>query len=462
MHYEQFADGTVKCIEDEIPFEVPENWEWCRINSISENVTDGDHQPPPQTESGFPFLVISNVSDGYIHFENTRYVSKEYYQTLSEYRKARAGDLLFTVTGSYGIPVPVESSQPFCFQRHIAIIRPCEISNQYLSIVLSSKYIKRLCDELSTGTAQKTVGLATLRNFLIPIPPANEQALIIDKVHRLLILVDEIRDNKNQLIDVVNAAKLKILDLAIRGRLVPQDPNDEPASALVERIRAEKEKLIQEGKIKRDKKESFIFKGEDNSYYRRTGKEVEDISSDLPFGIPDSWVWEQLGNLCAVNPRNNLPDNIVTSFIPMSMIEDGFSGKHSSESHPWKEIKSGFTHFQNGDIGIAKITPCFENRKSTVFHNLIGGYGAGTTELYILRSYNSEIIPEYLLALVKGERFISHGKQSFTGAVGQQRIGKDYVTNTFCPFPPVEEQKRIVEAISAYFAQLDRITDALV
>ena len=333
------------------------------------------------------------------------------------------------------------------------------ISCNYLEIVISALIteITYQANGIIPGIRREIV-----LNTLIPLPPHEEQDKISRKTKTLRELIIAINVNRDRLMQYIQQAKSRILDLAIRGKLVPQDSNDEPASILVERIRTEKEKLIKEGKIKRDKKESFIFKGEDNSYYRRTGKEVEDISSDLPFGIPDSWVWEQLGNLCAVNPRNNLPDNIVTSFIPMSMIEDGFSGKHSSESHPWKEIKSGFTHFQNGDIGIAKITPCFENRKSTVFHNLIGGYGAGTTELYILRSYNSEIIPEYLLALVKGERFISHGKQSFTGAVGQQRIGKDYVTNTFCPFPPVEEQKRIVEAISAYFAQLDRITDALV
>ena len=257
----------MKCIEDEIPFEVPEGWAWARLNALSENITDGDHQPPPQTKSGIPFLVITNVSEGSINFKNTRFVSQDYYDALSIYRKAQMGDLLFTVTGSYGIPIPVESNQPFCFQRHIAIIRPYIISNYYLNIVLASKYIKKLCDDLSTGTAQKTVGLAFLRNFLIPVPSLSMQSAIVTKTNELLASTLTIQKNRNEIIDTIKNTKYKILDLAIRGKLVPQDPNDEPASVLLERIRAEREELIKQGKIKRDKKESVIFKGDDNSYY---------------------------------------------------------------------------------------------------------------------------------------------------------------------------------------------------
>ena len=133
LHYEKFPDGTVKCIEDEIPFDLPDGWEWCRLSAISQYISDGDHQPPPQTDTGIPFLVISNVSNGFLDFTNTRYVSPDYYDSIAEYRKPYKGDLLFTVTGSYGIPVLVNENRPFCFQRHIAIIRPIIISNSFLS-----------------------------------------------------------------------------------------------------------------------------------------------------------------------------------------------------------------------------------------------------------------------------------------------------------------------------------------
>ena len=167
LHYEKFADGSVKCIEDEIPFELPDGWAWSRLGAVAEAIGDGDHQPPPQTSFGVPFLVISNVSGGRLSFENTRFVSKEYFSQLPETRKPRNGDLLFTVTGSYGIPVLIDSDDKFCFQRHIAIVRPCTISNRYLYVILGSSYVKSICDAKATGTAQKTVGLATLSKLLI-------------------------------------------------------------------------------------------------------------------------------------------------------------------------------------------------------------------------------------------------------------------------------------------------------
>ncbi|MBQ6094549.1 MAG: hypothetical protein IJL09_04045, partial [Lachnospiraceae bacterium] len=134
LHYEKFTDGAVKCIEDEIPFDLPERWEWARLSSVSEAIGDGDHQPPPQVPQGIPFLVISNVSDGVLSFDNTRFVSESYYNALPNTRKPCRGDLLFTVTGSYGIPVLVDTEKQFCFQRHIAIIRPCYVTNNYLAV----------------------------------------------------------------------------------------------------------------------------------------------------------------------------------------------------------------------------------------------------------------------------------------------------------------------------------------
>src|SRR5699024_9317629 len=175
----------------------------------------------------------------------------------------------------------------------------------------------------------------------------------------LLAYVAKIDAEKKSLLSIATAAKAKILDLAIRGQLVPQDPADEPTSVLLERIRAEKEELIKQGKIKRDKKESVIFKGEDNSYYLNDGQMTVDISDDLPFDIPDSWRWVHLKDVFIINPRNMLDDDLDVSFIPMPLIDDGYSGKHTSEVRQWKEVKTGFTHFTEGDVGIAKITPCF-------------------------------------------------------------------------------------------------------
>ena len=233
----------------------------------------------------------------------------------------------------------------------------------------------------------------------------------------------------------------KILDLAIHGKLVPQDPNDEPASVLLERIKAEKELLIKEGKIKRSKKTT---KTSDTPHYE-----------NVPFEVPDGWKSVPVSELFCLNPKSEITDDTSVGFIPMACVNDGFSGNHQFEKRIWKEVKKGYCHFQNGDIGIAKISPCFENLKSTIFQNLPNNYGAGTTELVILRPLN--IHAKFYLYLFKSQWYISEGTKYFKGVVGQQRVHKGIFTDLQIPLPPLPEQYRIVAEIEKWFALIDQI-----
>ena len=233
----------------------------------------------------------------------------------------------------------------------------------------------------------------------------------------------------------------KILDLAIHGKLVPQDPNDEPASVLLERIKAEKERLIKEGKIKRSKKSA---KTSDTPHYE-----------NVPFEVPDGWKSVPVSELFCLNPKSEITDDTSVGFIPMACVNDGFSGNHQFEKRIWKEVKKGYCHFQNGDIGIAKISPCFENLKSTIFQNLPNNYGAGTTELVILRPLN--IHAKFYLYLFKSQWYISEGTKYFKGVVGQQRVHKGIFTDLQIPLPPLTEQYRIVAEIEKWFALIDQI-----
>ena len=242
--------------------------------------------------------------------------------------------------------------------------------------------------------------------------------------------------------------KNSILQMAVQGKLVPQDPNDEPASVLLERIRAEKEQLIKEGKIKKEKNPSVIFRGADNLPYEKVGKnEPICIADEVPFDIPESWEWTRIGNVFQINPRNNLPDELETGFVPMALLSDGFCSRHSYEPKKWKDIKNGFTHFANNDIVIAKITPCFQNRKSAVVTGLPNGFGAGTTELHVLRDNTKELFMPYFLLICKTQAFIQNGVKNFSGTAGQQRIGKDFISKYLIPVPPVSEQERIVQRL---------------
>ena len=184
-HYEKLG-AVERCIDDEIPFDVPDSWAWVRLSTICKSIADGDHQPPPQTSSGIPFLVISDVSSGHFDFTKTRFVPLRYYECLAENRVPEAGDLLFTVTGSYGIVIPIMDKRKFCFQRHIALLKPCIIDTLFLATWLSTPLVYEQCRANATGTAQKTVGLSTLRNLLIPIPPKNEQKRIMNKLNHLV------------------------------------------------------------------------------------------------------------------------------------------------------------------------------------------------------------------------------------------------------------------------------------
>ena len=178
--------------EDEIPFDIPESWKWVRLENVCKSVVDGDHQPPPQVENGVPFLVISNVSMGKMDFSNTRYVPYEYFNSLSNDRIAENGDLLFTVTGSYGIPIKVDCERKFCFQRHIALLK-IFLDWNYMFFLLKSPVVKNQCDKVATGTAQKTVGLRALRNIVIPIPPLAEQKRIVQKLEEILPLCEKLK-----------------------------------------------------------------------------------------------------------------------------------------------------------------------------------------------------------------------------------------------------------------------------
>ena len=236
--------------------------------------------------------------------------------------------------------------------------------------------------------------------------------------------------------------RASILQLAIQGKLVEQRPEEGTGEELFQQIQTEKQRLIKAGGIKKEKH----FPGH--------------TDDDIPFDIPESWTWVRTAQLVTLNPKNDLADDVETAFIPMPCVMDGFRNQHTYEVKKWKEIKKGFTHFAEGDIAVAKITPCFQNRKSVIFRNLPNGYGAGTTELTVMRTVNETVSSEYLLWFFKTDYFISNGVKSFTGTAGQQRVHKDYIATCLIPLPPLAEQKRIVTKIEELMPYIDRYEQA--
>ncbi len=442
--YYEKVGSEVKDITDELPFEIPDNWVWTRFSTLIRIISGVSYDKNDVATKGIRILRGGNINDLRVTpFSDDVYLPETYYDPD---KQVQIDDVLIVastgskeVIGKAGYVIePLENTQIGAFLR---IVRPLlKWYAPYVKLIFATEYYREHIRHLSGGTNINNIKADYINAFLISLPPYAEQIRIAERINSLFEQIDIIEQNQADIDTLYDEFRKRTLTLAIQGKLVPQDPNDEPASVLLERIRAEKK-----AKLGKKYVDSYIYKSDDNCYYEKVGTNEPARLDNLPFDIPDSWCWTRLENAVIINPRNDLPDNLEVSFVEMKAIADGYNNHFSAATRPWKEVKSGFTHFQNGDVGFAKITPCFQNRKSVVFSSLQNEYGAGTTELHFLRPIRRTILPKYLLCFVKSPYLIEHGKQKFSGTAGQQRFGTDEVKKTLFPLPPLVEQDRIVK-----------------
>ena len=296
---------------------------------------------------------------------------------------------------------------------------------EFLYFLLSSSFAYDQFADAASGGVVSNLNSDKVANSYFPLPPEREQRRIINELNNWFKVVGELDKNIQGVKSFVSRIKSKILDHAISGKLVPQDPNDEPAIELLKRINPG-------------------FEPCDNSHYEN---------------LPENWCLAKVKDVFVINPRNKAEDNTIAGFIPMTLIDDGYSNTFSYEKRKWGSIKTGFSHFADGDVAVAKISPCLENRKSIVLRDLPNAIGAGTTELHVFRS--SVVVPEYALYFFKSEYFISKCVGTFNGVVGQQRVGKNIIEEIQIPIPPINEQTKIVSTIETIFTQLNTITAEL-
>lgn len=212
-----------------------ESWKEETLESVCYSIFDGDHMPPPKSEQGIPFLVISNVNTGHLSFENTRFVPESYYEALSDTRKPEYGDVLYTLVGSYGIPVIVDREHPFCFQRHMALLKPKNIDSYYLWYILQSREMFEKATQIATGTAQLTVPIKGLRQLKFNCASANEQGEIVRILDDLLAKEQQAKDAAEGVLEQIDLIKKAILARAFRGELGTNDPSEESAVELLKR-----------------------------------------------------------------------------------------------------------------------------------------------------------------------------------------------------------------------------------
>ena len=424
--------------EDEVPFEIPESWKWVLLEDlVCKSVKRG--KAPSYAEQGrvLVFAQKCNTKKGIIdlslslHLDETRlnrYPQEEFLQDKDIVINSTGGGTMGRVGFYQNMDNP--SCVPVVSDSHVTIVRVFnEVYANY--IFYSLKYYQPYMEKQGTGSTNQTeLSATTIRALQIPLPPLAEQKRIVAKIEELLPLIDRYEKAWSRLEEFNRRfpadMQKSLLQMAIQGKLVEQRAEEGTGEELYRQIQAEKQRLIKEGKIKKE-------------------KPLPDIAEDeVPFEIPESWKWVRVGCITTLNPKNEANDETEASFIPMTLVADGYRNQHSYEIKKWGEIKKGFTHFTNGDIGIAKITPCFQNRKSVIFDSLVHNLGAGTTELSIVRVIADTVSREYLLWFFKSDYFIKNGIKSFTGTAGQQRIHKEYLVNCVIPLPPLAEQKRIV------------------
>lgn len=415
--------------DDEIPFNLPDTWCWCRLNDLYRFI-DYRGKTPTKINSGIPLVTAKNVKTGYNDYANREYISEEEYKARQSRGVSHKGDILFTTEAPLGNVSLADLEIFSAGQRVITFQAYCEnlISNRLVMFFLLAEPFQKTLHENKTGTTVAGIKAEKLKNLIVPLPPLAEQKQIVTRLEELLAEINELARDERELIELEKIfprrMKNSLLQAAIQGRLTEQLPTDGDARDLLRKIRAEK-------KIK-------------------AGRPLPPVSDEeVPFDIPDNWCWCRLGEVCQINPRNKPEDeNVDATFLPMASIDEGYGSSYKPLVRQWTEIKSGFTHFSDGDVILAKITPCFQNRKSALVRDLKNGIGAGTTELYVLRSYSKLVDRKYLLYFVKNQQFISDGLATMKGTAGQQRVSRDFITNYLFPLPPLAEQKRIVERLN--------------
>ena len=408
------------------PFPIPDSWEWVTIGDISSSILYGVSESA-KDNGQYKLLRITDIQNNQVNWRTVP--STDFPPGKVVPYILHKGDILFARTGAtVGKSYLVNQCPPnTIYASYLIRIQTFQnIEPAYLKFFFESGFYWQQISEGSVGIGQPNVNGTSLSLLKIPIPPKSEQMRIVGAIQNVLSTVDSIEAGKQSTLTSVNQAKSKILELAMQGKLVPQDPSDEPAADMLRRVNP-KARIIT-----------------DNPHYPQ---------------LPDNWVISSIGDIFAINPKNIAKDSTLAGFVPMASIEDGYSDSFEYTPKEWGEIKNGFTHFADGDIAVAKISPCLENRKSMILRGLPNGIGSGTTELLVFRS--KVIYPPYGLLFFKSSSFISKCVGTFNGVVGQQRVNKTIVGAMPIPIPPYNEQKQIVEKVNQLFIFLDAMQSNL-
>ena len=450
LHYERFNDGTVKCIEDEIPFELPEGWEWTKLGCITDVIQYGLSNSAEST-GDYRLLRITDIQDGCVNWESVPFTNtdaaKKYLLHKNDIVFARTGA---TVGKSFLITDLPYDSVYASYLIRIRLIKG--ISANYIYQFFNSYCYWKQVTGKAVGVGQPNCNGTALKELFIPLPSQAEQNRIVSVSNNLLKIADIISFEQEDLSELIQTAKSKILDLAIHGKLVPQDPNDEPASVLLERIRKEKEELIKQGKIKRDKKESVIFKGDDNSYYQ---------------DLPENWIKIRLSSISEIITKGTTPRG---GRIAYSQSGIGFLRAENIAGYDKLNLSNLNYIDEESHNNYLKRSILKEKDILITIAGTLGRTGIVPQQalplntnqaVAIIRLVDKNIINVKYLVYAINSPQIKDDLLDKSVDVAIPNLSLENIADCNIPFPPFAEQKRIVTAIEEAFSKLDKISESL-
>lgn len=439
---------------------MPDGWAWSRLEPIASLITDyvangsfASLKANVRTYKEKNYALFVRTVDFANNFKgDLSYIDKESYDFL-EKSKLYGGELMLSNIGaSIGKVFKVPHlDTPMSLAPNAIILRFFnDITCDYFEYVFKSFVGQNYLQFLSGGAAMPKFNKTDLRAMIVPVPPIKEQERIVESVKNTFIGIDDLDISYSGLANTIQSVKSKILDLAIRGKLVPQDPNDEPASVLLERIRAEKEELIKQGKIKRDKKESVIFKGDDNSYYEKIGDSVACIDAELPFEIPDNWCWARLNCISINYDSYRKPIN---SYDRKNRV----LGKSKDELYPYYGATGqiGFIDdflFNGEYILLGEDAAPFLDKKAQKAY-MIKGKSWVNNHAHILQSL---VFPEYLTNCLNSIDYFD-----YVYGTTRLKLTQENMNRILVPVPSIEEQCKIAQAINNLFVLIESIKASL-
>ena len=446
----------MKCIEDEIPFDLPDGWAWCRLKDLfnvcsAKRVLQSEWQ-----KEGIPFYrareIVKLSNNGYV--DNDLFISLEHYKALKQaYGVPQVGDLMVTGVGTIGKVYIVKENDTFYYKDASVLCfenRYKAIESEYARIMIDSPLLQEQIHSKTYGNTVDTITISTANAYLCILPPISEQKKIIETVKNILKITAIIEDGYDGLQSSITQVKSKILDLAIRGMLVPQDPDDEPASILLERIRAEKEELIKQGKIKRDKKESVIFKGEDTSYYEKIGDSITDITDETPFELPNYCVFVRFKDILNLLSGRDL--------APCDYNDQGYGVPYITGASNFFNGSVIISRWTDSPQVITKLGDLLITCKGTVGEiafNTIGDAHIARQIMAIRNIYNLNM--EYLSLCISF--YIEALKTAAKGLI--PGISRDDILNLILPLPSEKYQAAVVYRVNELFEIVDSIEKSL-